>query len=119
MHYTQTIHAYSIAFETGLQVAALIQLLADEDGVLVERQDLLDILQKFGRKPPKPKSCDMLLWRTRKALDPYSIEVLSVRSAKGRGLYISDENKRKVKKVMNGLMPVDWSSGDETHTIAA
>jgi hypothetical protein len=110
------IHDFELIFKTGTQVAALIYLLSDEDVICVERQDLMHILTKYGRKPPKDKYCDMLLWRTRKALKPHGIEILAVTSGQSRCLYMTDENKDRVRKLFHAL---EWSVSDEKHTIAA
>jgi hypothetical protein len=112
-------HDYELAFNTGTQVAALIHLLADEDVIHVERQDLMDILHKYGRKPPKDKYCDMLLWRTRKVLKPHGIEILAVTSGQGRVLYMTDEMKKRVRVFVTRVCTQTWSKSDETHTVAA
>jgi hypothetical protein len=116
MYRNIAIHDYALIFSTGTQVAALIHLLADEDVIHVERQDLMDILTKYGRKPPKDKYCDMLLWRTRKVFKPHGIEILAVTNGQGRCLYMTDETKKRVREM---VLTHIWSNSDETHTIAA
>ena len=110
------LHDYELIFNTGTQVAALIHLLADEDVIHVERQDLMEILAKHGRKPPKDKYCDMLLYRARKVLKPHMFEILAVTNGQGRVLFMTDDTKQRVRAmVLNNI----WSKSDETHTIAA